>query len=124
MARLDLDAKTGAERRIAAWLEEHASEELAAKIAAAGPSMAKLMGHISDQARKLDNTGGAVMVEDDVVFGWAVHFYEDLAKPEKANHEEHEEAEDLKDSEINAENPVENADGGEFAGMDLFGGVE
>ena len=121
MARLNLDAKTGAEKRIAAWLEDHASEELAAKIVAAGPSMAQLMEHIQSAARKLDKTGGAVMVEDDVVFGWAVHFYEDLAVPEEDG--------GLKADDARAQGQeASEASGGdssaEFEGMDLFGGVE
>lgn len=76
---MKLDAKTESEKRIAEYLERNAGEALQAKIEAAGASMAGVMKHITEQARKQEQNGCAC-VADEEVFGWAVHYYEELGK--------------------------------------------
>lgn len=82
-----LEAKTPTERRLKDYLDANASEALREKIAALpdGPrfDLAAAFRFITGEARKhLDGTSGCV--EDDTVFGWLVHYYEDVAPAEAA----------------------------------------
>ena len=88
--KLNLEAKTKEQQRIKAYLEENASDILAGKINN-GVLIKKdgkillnrktLNGFISfaaEEARKQAEKGARyAMVEDDVVFGWAVHYFEE-----------------------------------------------
>ena len=88
--KLNLEAKTKEQQRIKAYLEENASDILAGKINN-GVLIKKdgkillnrktLDGFISfaaEEARKQAEKGARyAMVEDDVVFGWAVHYFEE-----------------------------------------------
>ena len=90
MKQLNLEAKTKEQQRIKAYLEENASDILAGKINN-GVLIKKdgkillnrktLDGFISfaaEEARKQAEKGARyAMVEDDVVFGWAVHYFEE-----------------------------------------------
>jgi hypothetical protein len=82
-----LEAKTPTERRLKEYLDANASDALRDKIAALpdGPrfNLAAAFRFITSEARKhLDGTSG--FVEDDTVFGWLVHYYEDVAPAEAA----------------------------------------
>ena len=79
MGTIGLVAKGTAEERIAEYLEANASEALRVKIAAAGPDMKGLMRYLQEEAGKLQRRGDCVAVDADTVFGWAVHYYEDVA---------------------------------------------
>ena len=90
MKQLNLEAKTKEQQRIKAYLEENASDILAGKINN-GVRIEKdgkillnrktLDGFISfatEEARKQAEKGARyAMVEDAVVFGWAVHYFEE-----------------------------------------------
>ena len=90
MKQLNLEAKTKEQQRIKAYLEENASDILAGKINN-GVLIKKdgkillnrktLDGFISfaaEEARKQAEKGARyAMVEDDIVFGWAVHYFEE-----------------------------------------------
>ena len=90
MKQLNLEAKTKEQQRIKAYLEENASDSLAGKINN-GVLIKKdgkillnrktLDGFISfatEEAKKQAEKGARyAMVEDDVVFGWAVHYFEE-----------------------------------------------
>ena len=90
MKQLNLEAKTKEQQRIKAYLEENASDILAGKINN-GVLIKKdgkillnrktLDGFISfaaEEARKQAEKGARyAMVEDAVVFGWAVHYFEE-----------------------------------------------
>ena len=66
------------------YLEENASEVLVNIINASGKTLSGCMKFIKGEAQKQAKNGMA-MIEDKVVFGWAVHFFEeDSIKEEKA----------------------------------------
>lgn len=87
--KLDLEAKTKEQELVKAYLEENASEVLAEKINSGvriekeGKTLINkktldgFMKYASDEARKLASKGAnSACVEDKVVYGWAVHYFE------------------------------------------------
>ena len=73
------------EEIIKKYLENRAKtdESVARNLKKANKSIKGCCQYITDQARKAA-TGNVAMVEDDVVFGWAVHYYdEDKLEQEK-----------------------------------------
>lgn len=84
---MQLEAKTPTENRLKEYLDANASDALREKIAAlpdgARFNLASAMVYITDRARKhLQSKSGCI--EDKVVFGWLVHYYEDVAPAEAA----------------------------------------
>ena len=90
MKQLNLEAKTKEQQRIKAYLEENASDILAGKINNGvlikkdgkillnRKTMDGFMSFATEEARKQTEKGARyAMVEDDVVFGWAVHYFEE-----------------------------------------------
>ena len=90
MKQLNLEAKTKEQQRIKAYLEENASDILAGKINNGvlikkdgkillnRKTMDGFMSFTTEEARKQAEKGARyAMVEDDVVFGWAVHYFEE-----------------------------------------------
>lgn len=89
---LNLIANTEAEKRIKTYLEENASEELARKINE-GVSVEKdgkqliqkktlggFIKYATEEARKTAEKGArSACVDDNTVFGWAVHYFEEDA---------------------------------------------
>ena len=88
--KLNLEAKTKEQQRIKAYLEENASDILAGKInngvlikkdgkiLLGRKTMDGFMSFATEEARKQAEKGARyAMVEDDVVFGWAVHYFEE-----------------------------------------------
>jgi DNA mismatch repair protein mutS len=88
--RLNLETKTKEQELIKAYLEENASEILADKINNGTPfekdgktfinkkTLDGFMKYASDEARKLASKGAnSACVEDKVVYGWAVHYFEE-----------------------------------------------
>lgn len=90
MIQLKLTANTPAEQRILQYLQNNASETLAEKINNGTPfekdgkpltnkkSLSGFMKYACDEARNLaakDET--AACVEDSVVYGWAIHYFEE-----------------------------------------------
>ena len=87
---LNLEAKNREQQRIKAYLEENASDILAEKINS-GVRIEKdgkillnrktldgFMSFATDEARKLAEKGAkAACIDDAVVFGWAVHYFEE-----------------------------------------------
>ena len=88
--KLNLEAKTKEQELVKAYLEENASEVLAEKINN-GVRIEKdvktlinkktldgFMKYASSEARKLASKGAnSACVEDKVVYGWAVHYFEE-----------------------------------------------
>lgn len=73
------DPSNAYEKAIAKYLEANASDALMGKIREAknaGFGIKECFEYITGEARKLAKNGCA-MVEDDVVYGWAVHYFED-----------------------------------------------
>ena len=88
--KLNLEAKTKEQQRIKAYLEENASDILAGKINNGvlikkdgkillnRKTMDGFMSFATEEARKQAEKGARyAMVEDAVVFGWAVHYFEE-----------------------------------------------
>lgn len=88
--KLNLEAKTKEQQRIKAYLEENASDILAGKINNGvlikkdgkillnKKTLDGFMSFATEEARKQAEKGARyAMVEDDVVFGWAVHDFEE-----------------------------------------------
>ena len=90
MKQLNLEAKNKEQQRIKAYLEENASDILAGKINNGvlikkdgkillnRKTMDGFMAFATEEARKQAEKGARyAMVEDAVVFGWAVHYFEE-----------------------------------------------
>ena len=90
MIELNLTAENRQEELVKAYLEEHASEELAEKInngtlftkdgvpLTNKKTFAGFMKYACEEARKLANKGeNAACVEDSIVYGWAIHYFEE-----------------------------------------------
>ena len=88
--KLNLKAKNREQQRIKAYLEENASDILAekinngvriekdGKILLNRKTLDGFMSFATEEARKQAEKGARyAMVEDDVVFGWAVHYFEE-----------------------------------------------
>ena len=87
---LNLKANTPAEQRILEYLQNTASETLAEKINNGTPfekdgeslinkkTLAGFMKYACEEARKTVESGSSsACIEDSVVYGWAVHFFEE-----------------------------------------------
>lgn len=88
--RLNLETKTKEQELVKAYLEENTSETLAEKINNGTPfekdektlinkkTLDSFMKYASDEARKLASKGAnSACVEDKVVYGWAIHYFEE-----------------------------------------------
>ena len=88
--RLNLETKTKEQELVKAYLEENASQILADKINNGTPfekdgktfinkkTLDGFMKYASDVARKLASKGAnSACVEDKVVYGWAVHYFQE-----------------------------------------------
>lgn len=65
------------EQRILDYLNENASEVLAAKINAGKKTLAGALSYAKGEAKELGAVDGCVCVDDATVFGWIVHFFEE-----------------------------------------------
>ena len=87
---LNLEAKNREQQRIKAYLEENVSDILAekinngvciekdGKILLNRKTLDDFMSYANDEARKLaEKSAKAACIDDDVVFGWAVHYFEE-----------------------------------------------
>ena len=88
--KLNLEAKTKAQQLVREYLENNASSALAekinggAKVIKDGKSLVNkktldgFMKYATEEARKLaEKCANSACVEDEVVFGWAVHYFEE-----------------------------------------------
>ncbi len=88
--KLNLDAKTNEERKVKAYLEANASEILAEKINNGvriqkdgktllnRKTLAGFMKFACDEAKKQAEKGAhSACIDDAVVYGWAVHYFEE-----------------------------------------------
>lgn len=88
--KLNLEAKTKEQELVKQYLEDNASQTLAEKINNGTPfnkdgkiltnkkTLEGFMKYASDEARKLASNGAnCACVEDKVVFGWAIHYFEE-----------------------------------------------
>lgn len=90
MIELNLTANTESEKRILEYLQNNVSETLADKINNGTPfekdgkallnkkTLSDFMKYACDEARKLAEKGAnSACIEDSVVYGWAIHFFEE-----------------------------------------------
>jgi len=84
MKEITLKAANTTEQRVLQYLQENASDALAAKINAGTKTIAGALKHAKDEARKLASGDGCVCVEDATVFGWIIHYFEEEGITEKA----------------------------------------
>ena len=88
--KLNLEAKNREQQRIKAYLEENASDILAekinngvriekdGKILLNRKTLDGFMSYANDEAKELAEKGAkAACIDDNVVFGWAVHYFEE-----------------------------------------------
>lgn len=90
MIELNLTANTEPEKRILKYLQNNASKTLADKVNNGTPfekdgkrlinkkTLSDFMKYACDEARKLAEKGAnSACIEDSVVYGWAIHFFEE-----------------------------------------------
>lgn len=88
--KLNLKANTPSEQKILEYLQNNASETLADKINNGTPfekdgkplinkkTLTGFMKYACEEARKtVENSSSSACVEDSVVYGWAVHYFEE-----------------------------------------------
>lgn len=99
--KLTIEAKTKAQQLVKEYLENNVSSALAEKINC-GVAIEKdgrtlinqktldgFMKHATDEAKKLAEKGAnSACVEDEVVFGWAIHYFEEDSIEEKLLNED------------------------------------
>ena len=90
MTKLNLKANTPAEQKILEYLENNASETLVDKINNGTPfekdgkplinkkTLTGFMKYACEEARKtVENGSSSACIEDSVVYGWAIHYFEE-----------------------------------------------
>lgn len=88
--KLNLEASNKAEERILEYLEENASDSLAEKInngvrivkddkaLISRKDLGGFMKYATEEARKASKSGAtSAYIDDDVVFSWAIHYFEE-----------------------------------------------
>ena len=83
---LKLKAETPDEKRIWNYLANNMSEALALKLDNSDKTIKGAMDYCSKEAKKqMEKGAGFAMVEDDTVYGWIIHYFEeDDIKEKKA----------------------------------------
>lgn len=74
--KLNLQAENAYETTVLKYLEENASDALAAKINSGQKTLQSCFDYIRGEAKK-QAKGGCAMISDAVVFGWAIHYFEE-----------------------------------------------
>ena len=80
--KINLTANNANEQRVLDYLEANASDVLAEKINTGKKTLKGFFEYASGDAQKLA-VNGCACVEDQTVFGWAVHYFEeeDIKEP-------------------------------------------
>ena len=73
---LNLEAKTSNEKLVLKYLEENASDVLREKINSGSKTLKECWKYIRSEARK-KAVSGCACIDDQTVFGWAIHFFEE-----------------------------------------------
>ena len=82
--QLNLKANNATETRVLTYLQENASDMLAAKINAGTKTLSGALDYAKDEARKMAQGASCLCVDDQTVFGWIIHFFEEDDVKEKA----------------------------------------
>ena len=75
--KLMSDNLTNEERIIAEYIEENASDVLVEKINSGNKGISDCWRFIYKQAENEANGSKAICISDNVVFGWAIHYFEE-----------------------------------------------
>lgn len=119
-----LEAKNATEKKVLEYLQNNASEALAGKINGGKRTLADAVKYAAGEALKQAGGGGCAFVDDDTVYGWIVHFFEENGTEEtKGTKVEKKEKKEAK-PEAAAEDEPEAAEeeAGMFGDVDLLGG--
>lgn len=71
-----LTAKDNNQKIVLDYLKKNASESLKEKISKGTKTLAQCWAYITGEAKKQAQNGCAV-IDDQTVFGWAIHFFEE-----------------------------------------------
>lgn len=87
MPKLNLKAVCNEEEAILKYLEANASEALTEKINKKAerpmiPCLVYCHNEALERYKKNNGTNNCIMIDDATVFGWAVHYYEDVEAEE------------------------------------------
>lgn len=74
--KLNLKANNANEQRVLDYLEANASDMLAEKINDGDKTLSGFFAYARGEAQKLA-VNGCACVEDQTVFGWAIHYFEE-----------------------------------------------
>lgn len=74
--KIQLTANNAYETAVLKYLEENASDALVEKINSGNKTLEQCFAYIREQARN-EAQSGCAMIEDKVVYGWAIHFFEE-----------------------------------------------
>lgn len=77
MNNINLEARNAAETRVLRYLQDNASAVLAEKINAGKKTLAGALEYAKDEAKVLARGSSCICVDDDTVFGWIVHYFEE-----------------------------------------------
>lgn len=127
MSRIKLEAVDATQKIILAYLNDNASDELTEKINNGNKTLPQCMVYIYGEAKKQAEKGYAC-IKDDVVFGWAIHFFEEdeikgedvYNHPVRAGVSSNENVAQKAKKEKKVKAPE--FDGAEQIGFDFFGG--
>lgn len=74
--RTNLTAKTDNEKRVLEYIEKNATDYLCTKINNGKKTLQGCWKYITEEARK-QAVNGCACIEDNTVFGWAMHYFEE-----------------------------------------------
>jgi len=77
MFTVQLKATNEIEQKVLNYLELNASDALVDKINAGAKTLAGALEYAKSEAKKLAKGEGCISVEDQTVFGWIIHFFEE-----------------------------------------------
>ena len=77
MNKIALTALNKTETRILEYLNQNASAVLVEKINAGKKTLSGAVQYATGEAKKLAAGAGSVCVDDETVFGWIIHFFEE-----------------------------------------------
>lgn len=77
MQTLTLTANDRTETKVLEYLQENASNALAAKINAGKKTIKGALEYAKKEAQKMASGASCVCVDDETVFGWIVHYFEE-----------------------------------------------
>lgn len=82
--KIELKANTSNEKLVKEYLEKNADATLALKINTGTKTLKGCWNYIVDEARK-QAIGNCAVIQDQEVFGWAVHYFEEDSIKENNN---------------------------------------